>query len=426
MRIWLINIGEPLPLCENERLSRMGMLADLLVQSEHQVTWWTSTFDHVRKSHRFNKDTCIKINDNYKLVLLKSISYKINISIMRILNHLVIARKFSNMIKDEPEPDIILSSLPTIELSRIAAEYGVKRGIPVVLDMRDMWPDIFVDVAPKWGQWIIRCALYPMFRSIRIACSKAAAITGITKSFVEWGLKYACRPGTKLDRDFVLAYSETVPSEEAVEEAYRFWSRYNISRNNPEFLVCFIGTMGARCENEFLTVIDAARKFEACNIPIKFVLCGAGEKYTLYESMAKDCRAIIFPGKINAAQIWTLMRMASVGLVPYSSDKDFVASLPNKVGEYLSAGLPVVSSLKGVLEDLLRRYNCGVTYENEDAEKLFSALAKLYSSPDLLCSMSKNAYSLYMEKFIAETVYSSMSDYLKTVYSCYKEKENNT
>ncbi|GAI08595.1 unnamed protein product, partial [marine sediment metagenome] len=50
MRIWLITIGEPLPSDNNnDRLYRTGILAKLLIQRGHEVVWWTSTFDHVRK-----------------------------------------------------------------------------------------------------------------------------------------------------------------------------------------------------------------------------------------------------------------------------------------------------------------------------------------------------------------------------------------
>jgi len=50
MRIWLVTIGEPLPIDgSNERLYRMGIIANLLVKKGHKIIWWSSTFNHVRK-----------------------------------------------------------------------------------------------------------------------------------------------------------------------------------------------------------------------------------------------------------------------------------------------------------------------------------------------------------------------------------------
>ena len=77
MNIWLIQTGEPLPLDgKNVRLQRMGILSELLSSQNHQVTWWASTFDHLKKEFRYNSDTTYKISENHKIKLLHSIPYK--------------------------------------------------------------------------------------------------------------------------------------------------------------------------------------------------------------------------------------------------------------------------------------------------------------------------------------------------------------
>src|SRR5688572_12390199 len=52
IKVWLVTAGEPLPLGKQEqRLLRAGLLARYLVAAGHEVTWWTSTFDHTSKLH---------------------------------------------------------------------------------------------------------------------------------------------------------------------------------------------------------------------------------------------------------------------------------------------------------------------------------------------------------------------------------------
>ena len=41
------------------------------------------------------------------------------------------------------KPDIIVVSLPTIEFSYEACRYGEKNNVPVIVDVRDLWPDSF-------------------------------------------------------------------------------------------------------------------------------------------------------------------------------------------------------------------------------------------------------------------------------------------
>jgi hypothetical protein len=111
----------------------------------------------------------------------------------RIIDHYQVANKFKEIAQSESPPDIILCSLPTLELSLVATEYGRENNIPVILDVRDLWPDIFLELAPKWGQWLAKLLLLPMFNTLRSACTQATAISGITPEFVDWGVNYASR-----------------------------------------------------------------------------------------------------------------------------------------------------------------------------------------------------------------------------------------
>ena len=69
----------------------------------------------------------------------------------RILDNNLVAAKFKNLAsKEKILPDLILSSIPTSELSLEATKLGRKNNIPVILDIRDLWPDVFLDVLPKF------------------------------------------------------------------------------------------------------------------------------------------------------------------------------------------------------------------------------------------------------------------------------------
>jgi glycosyltransferase involved in cell wall biosynthesis len=120
--------------------------------------------------------------------------------------------------------------------------------------------------------------------------------------------------------------------------------------------------------------------------------------------------------------MWALMQLASVGLAPYASSPSFIVSVPNKAIEYLCGGLPVVSSLKGSLAELLATHRCGVTYENGNAQELAALLTDLRAHPDKLAEMSQNARSLHESRFKAETVYQDMVDHLIQVCQSTRRK----
>jgi len=412
MHVWLITIGEPLP-CDgsNERLLRTGILAETLRSRGHQVTWWTSSFDHIRKSHRVPGDALSRQADSYRIVLMRSLGYRRNISPARFLDHWMLGRKFRRKAAEAPVPDLILCSMPTIELSREAVRYGNARGVPVILDIRDLWPDIFVTHAPSWLRPLVRGALAPLFRGVSEACAAADAIIAITRPILDWGLGYAGRSGKPTDRPFSFGYVERTPSEQAVADAGAFWRSFGIA--GEQFTVCFFGTIGYQFD--LGTVIDAAKRLSGGPRSFRFVLCGDGDRLQEYRERAAGLDCVVFPGWVGAAEIWTLMRTAQVGLAPYRNSKDFQSSLPNKSIEYLSAGLPVVSSLRGELEKLLAGNRCGVTYPEGNPEGLAACLEKLYDDRQELATLSQASKRLYLREFTAETVYGELADYLETM-----------
>jgi glycosyltransferase involved in cell wall biosynthesis len=415
MKVWLMTIGEPLPTCERKnRLLRTGLLANALKDKGHQVTWWTSTFDHTTKCHRFDRDSVFHAEENLEIVLLHGVGYEKNVSLRRLLDHIIIAFKFLQRSRSAPKPDIILCSLPTLELGVAAVRYGKRMGVPVILDVRDLWPDIFLELVPQRWRSIAKAALQPMFWAVRRACKGATGIIGNSPGFVNWGVRYAQRPPGRWDRDFPFGYSQQAPNTALIEQAKLFWATFGLDGKREDCcVVCFFGTISRQFELD--TVIEAARRLEKGGRKFKFVLCGAGDAVEGYKKLAGDCESVIFPGWVGAPEIWTLMQMSDAGLAPYKNGEGFKDNLPNKPIEYLSAGLPVISSLNGYLQALLKEHACGLTYRGSDAGSLVDTLANLYDDRAALHIMSQNAFALYKKKFVAEKIYEELISYLEQV-----------
>ena len=411
MRVWLITIGEPLPIDGlEERLLRSGILAESLSRSGHHVVWWTSAFDHVRKQHRVPVDTIVTTDAGYRLRLLHSVGYRSNLSLRRIVNHRGVARKFRNLALHEPRPDIILCSWPTLELCVEAVRLGQWRGTPVVLDVRDMWPDAIADLAPSMLRPMARFALRSSYRNAREAAGGATAITGITDRVVDWAMPFTGRTRSPLDRAFPMAYLANPFSLESATKAVDFWRSFGLLAGKPRFIACFFGTIGRHFEIE--TIVEAARHLHRSGRDIVFVLCCDGPELSHWRKLATDCPNVILPGWVDAAKIRCLMGLSSVGLAPYYSSWDFKLSIPNKPIEYLSGHLPIVSSLQGVLAELLAENECGLTHGNGSAKDLERVLAQCYDHPVKLARMAANAGRLYRKQFNADVVYTEMQDYL--------------
>jgi hypothetical protein len=80
--------------------------------------------------------------------------------------------------------------------------------VPVIIDVRDLWPDIFVDVVPFGLRTLMKIALYPLRKSARYVFNNCSGIVGISPGYLMWALGYANRPRRALDVVFPLGYEK--------------------------------------------------------------------------------------------------------------------------------------------------------------------------------------------------------------------------
>lgn len=409
LNIWLLAVGEPLPVDgADERLLRVGLLARCLASRGHRVTWWTSAFDHRRK--RFRPQSAAFNDGGIEYRLLRGCGYTRNISLRRIRDQRQVAAEFAKLApKESQPPDVLFVAYPTIELADSAIRFARATGRPAVVDVRDLWPDIFTTALPtalrplgKLGMWGMKQ------RSARVLAG-AAAITGITQSFVDWGVHRAGRPLRSSDAAFPLAYDYIPIPRADLENARRSLNGRGVGTHEGQLQVAFAGTLGKQFD--FQPVFEAADALR--HEPVTFVIAGAGESEHSLRQRARSLPNVTLVGWLNRVELGALLETATVGLAPYRSTWDFEASIPNKVIEYLASGLPVLSSLRGETADLLEGENCGITYSTASGESLAAALRELRADPDRVEMMSANARRVFAHRFSGADIYPSMADYLE-------------
>jgi len=189
----LVTIGEPLPLTASVQPMRVAMLAETLVSRGHTVTWWSSTFDHFTKTQLFPADADIDLGARYRLRVLRGLSYRRNVSLRRYIDHARIARKFRRRSRCEEPPNVIVASMPDYHLAFEAAQYAREAGVPFIVDVRDQWPDTYLDLIPERLRGAARLVLCRDFDKLRSLLHSADSVVAIVDQLLEWALEYAQR-----------------------------------------------------------------------------------------------------------------------------------------------------------------------------------------------------------------------------------------
>jgi len=408
MNVWLITTGEQLPL-NGERPNRTGMLSKTLIDNGHKVAWWTTTFDHQSKDYIKNKDTSITINENFRIIYLHSpIHYSSNVSLRRLINHNIVAKKFSARALMEKSPDLIVCSFPTIDLAYAAVQYGQNFNVKVIIDVRDLWPQIFKAPFPKILHPLINILLTKYTNKSKHAFKNCTNITAVSEKYLQYGLNLGSRVQSELDCVFPLAFQTY-----SVKNSLRDTIRSKFQKNGlieSKTIIWFVGTFGQTYD--LATVIKSLQILNNTN-DIQFVFTGDGEQAAQWKLLAKGNTNILFTGWVNRDELSFLSSIANIGLMSYK--KGAPQGLPNKLFEYLSAGLPILSSLGGETKSLLIKEGVGLTYKAGNAEDFSKKLITYIENKKLMDKTSERCLALYESRYSSQKVYGELCHYLQTI-----------
>lgn len=97
-------------------------------------------------------------------------------------------------------------------------------------------------------------------------------------------------------------------------------------------------------------------------------------------------------GPVPQTELLSYTRGADIGVIPYVPvGLNNYYTTPNKLFEYIAAGLPIVGSRIPELRRFLEGYELGLTFEPGSAQDLGHALNYLLENDDAIASMRRNA-----------------------------------
>ena len=228
MRLWIVSVGEPLPVDgENVRLRRMGNLAMYASTHGVEVEWFSVSFEHYKKFQRFEEDTDYEINAHFCLHLVKVNGYKRNVSVSRIIHHINAGKRIKERMGSLEKPDIIFASMEPLEVSKAAVSYAKENNVPCIVDVRDLWPEIYYDVIPQKLHFLLDIYVKHCKKKLCYTMSNCDSIVGLSQGFLNYGLKYAGREQQRTDAIYPISYPNYNYSEYA--EKFEGLIGYDIS-----------------------------------------------------------------------------------------------------------------------------------------------------------------------------------------------------
>ena len=414
MLVWILQTGEPLN-CDGNQLRPMRAinLSKALVSKGHKVEIISTRFFHQEK--RFRKN--IKNNNiiGIKETLVDSPGYKSNISIRRLFDHHILSfNLLMNLLKREEKPDIIFVGFPPIEWSLISTCYSFLKSIPIIIDVKDLWPDIFWDkeeINPIKKEFIKFLFLPYRFYSSLIV-SLADYITGPTE-FIAQYLKnnYQNKFFTKIlkKEDPKTFPSPIVPPKE--EEQIKL----DIVKADPKecLNILFIGSLMS--VYDFVTIKKSIEILNKKKIKIQLFIAGRGGSENHIKDIFNHIENVYFLGWINRKEAIEISSKCHLALAPYKNIKNYELNLVNKYIDYMSLGLPILSPLRGFAYELINKYEIGWNYPPKQSSNLARIIMDIIETPNKIKIRSENSMNLFKTKYRFELVYDQLVNKLEKI-----------
>jgi glycosyltransferase involved in cell wall biosynthesis len=299
---------------------------------------------------------------------------------------------------------VFASSTPlTVSIPALAARW--LRGTPYVFEVRDLWPDLPIEMG------IVR---NPLLCALLLLWEKVVYLGA-------WRL-VALAPGI---RDGIVRKAGIPPAQilmvpngadtEGLQPLPPRRPRTHLDLPDHLLVLGYAGTHGTA--NGLDALLDAARELRRRGIrEVAFALIGDGREkpHLLARATAERLDNVHFYDLVSKATYNEVLAELDVGLQILLDIPGFrQGTSPNKFFDYLAAGRPVVVNYPGWMSELVTAAGCGVAVPPGDPEAFADAVEDLLARRAELAAPGAAARRLAEERFSQQRILVDLARFLE-------------
>ncbi|MEZ4656452.1 MAG: glycosyltransferase family 4 protein [Caldilineaceae bacterium] len=370
--------------------TRSYEFARYLVNQGHQVTMLTAASDHNAEaqgtnSYQVDGIDVVGINAGYKDHIEGTrMSYP-----QRILNFLYFAIVSTWVGLRLPKADLVFATSTPLTIGIPGLIISKLRRIPLVFEVRDLWPEAPVQIGALKSPLQIGLARWLERTIYRNSAHIIALSPGMQDGVVATGIS-ASRVTMIPNASDVDLFTPTVDGSE-------FRQRLNL---NGHFTCVYFGTMGEA--NGLNFVLDAAAELKNRQVSdVVIVLQGDGKERPMLQKRCQGEKLdnVIFADPVPKQDVPKVVTGANVAMTIFKNLPIFATNSPNKMFDSLAAGRPVLVNMPGWMQELVEENRAGVFVQPDNPVDFADKIIFLRDNPALCAEYGRNARQLAEEKF---------------------------
>jgi colanic acid biosynthesis glycosyl transferase WcaI len=289
--------------------------------------------------------------------------------------------------------DVLIASSPPFFV-HVAGEAARRAlGVPLVLEVRDLWPDYLVGMGTVRGR-----AAKALFALERGLLRRAAHVVVVTESFrkrvIEKGVDPSRVSVIPNAVDDALYYRADEPPPVA-----------GLREAGGPFVVGYLGNFGA--SQDLSAVVEAARILDEAGDPVRVVLVGDGTDRARVVRRAAEvgARNLKVHGGIPKDQTRAFYNACDACLVPLAGVPQLQETIPSKIFEVMACETPVIACAAGEAARVVREAGCGVVAQPGDPASIAAAIREAAGlSPERRAAMGQAGRAYVREHYNREVL----------------------
>jgi glycosyltransferase involved in cell wall biosynthesis len=289
-------------------------------------------------------------------------------------------------LRASPPPDVVIGSSPHLLTGLAAWTLAKKHHAPFVFEVRDMWPDMLEQLG------LASSIVAPLARLEAFLYRKAARVIALTDGIKD----RIVAKGVPAEKVVVIANSALRPAPP--DAARRDQRRAELGWQGKTVLI-WAGSHNPM--NGLDVVVDAARLLQSDpDVLVAFI--GDGSRKASLVAQADGLPNVRFYDPLPRSEIQDFLRAADIGLLHSRRFDAFTGARPNKLFEYMSAGLPILTTVPGEACQIVLDAGAGIHAEWENPHALAAAIVELASQPDTRREMGLRGHEYVIENHSRE------------------------
>lgn len=139
-------------------------------------------------------------------------------------------------------------------------------------------------------------------------------------------------------------------------------------------------------------IVDAAKE-----TLYKVAFVGPVDEYL--RQKVENSRNVEYFGVLNREEVRDFLANCSAGLVTFLPEPNHINAQPNKMFEYMSAEIPVISSDFKLWKDIIESNKCGICVNPTNPKEISDAINWIYNHPEEAIKMGKNGRQAVEQKY---------------------------